>query len=102
VRWIVVSGTSRRETEARKSAGAFLDEVSEKQTDVLGFRDGYFPFQGADIKASFEAVKRDFDPASNRIRGLAPNAVAFRKKTGEKWVSASAPTSRSTSTLHLA
>src|SRR6516165_1456045 len=39
---------------------------------------------------------------SNRMRGLAPKAVALRKKTGEKWASASAPTSRSTNTLHLA
>jgi len=30
---------------------------------VLGFRDGYFPFQGADIKDYFEALKRDFDPS---------------------------------------
>ena len=45
---------------------------------------------------------RLFRTMSNRIRGLAPNAVALRKNTGEKLVSASAPTSRSTSTLHLA
>jgi len=30
---------------------------------VLGFRDGYFPFQGTDVKDCFEAVKRDFDPS---------------------------------------
>jgi hypothetical protein len=30
---------------------------------VLGFRDGYFPFQGADIKDYFETLKRDFDPS---------------------------------------
>ena len=29
----------------------------------MGFRDGYFPFQGAEIKDSFEALKRDFDPS---------------------------------------
>jgi len=61
VRWIVFSGTGLREAEARNSAAAFLEDVSEKQIEVLGFRDGYFPFQGADIKDCFEAVKRDFD-----------------------------------------
>jgi len=63
VRWIVFSGTGPREAEARNSAVAFLENVLECQVEVLGFRDGYFPFQGADIKDCFEAVKRDFDPS---------------------------------------
>jgi LmbE family N-acetylglucosaminyl deacetylase len=63
VRWIVFSGTGPRGAEARNSAAAFLEDVAEKQIDVLGFRDGYFPFQGVDIKDCFEAVKRDFDPS---------------------------------------
>jgi LmbE family N-acetylglucosaminyl deacetylase len=63
VRWIVFSGTDLREVEARNSAAAFLENVSAKQLEVLRFRDGYFPFQGTDIKECFEAVKRDFDPS---------------------------------------
>ena len=63
VRWIVFSGDERRGTEARNSAAAVLENVSEKQVEVLGFRDGYFPSQSADIKDYFEAVKRDFDPS---------------------------------------
>jgi LmbE family N-acetylglucosaminyl deacetylase len=63
VRWIVFSGTAARETEARNSAAAFLEGIAEKQIEVMGFRDGYFPFQGADIKDHFEALKRDFDPS---------------------------------------
>jgi LmbE family N-acetylglucosaminyl deacetylase len=63
VRWIVFSGDERRGTEARNSAAAVLEHVSEKQIEVLGFRDGYFPSQSADIKDRFEAVKRDFDPS---------------------------------------
>jgi LmbE family N-acetylglucosaminyl deacetylase len=63
VRWIVFSGDERRGTEARNSAAAVLEHVSEKQIDVFGFRDGYFPSQSADIKDSFERVKRDFDPS---------------------------------------
>jgi LmbE family N-acetylglucosaminyl deacetylase len=63
VRWIVFSGAGLREAEARNSAASFLENVSEKQVEVLGFRDGYFPFQGADIKDCFEAVKREFDPS---------------------------------------
>jgi LmbE family N-acetylglucosaminyl deacetylase len=63
VRWIVFSGDERRGTEARNSAAAVLEHVSEKQMEVLGFRDGYFPSQSADIKDYFETVKRDFDPS---------------------------------------
>ena len=63
VRWIVFSGDERRGTEARNSAAAVLGNVSEKQIEVLGFRDGYFPSQSADIKDCFEAIKRDFDPS---------------------------------------
>jgi LmbE family N-acetylglucosaminyl deacetylase len=62
-RWIVFSGVGSRGAEARNSAAAFLEDISEKQIEVLEFRDGYFPFQGADIKDFFEAVKRDFDPS---------------------------------------
>jgi LmbE family N-acetylglucosaminyl deacetylase len=63
VRWIVFSGTGRREAEARNSAADFLENISQKKVEVLGFRDGYFPSQGADIKDCFEAIKRDFDPS---------------------------------------
>lgn len=63
VRWVVFSGDERRRTEALNSAAAVLERVSEKQIEVLGFRDGFFPTQSADIKDFFEAVKRDFEPS---------------------------------------
>jgi LmbE family N-acetylglucosaminyl deacetylase len=63
VRWVVFSGGGIREAEARNSAAAFLENVPKPQIGVLGFRDGYFPFQGADIKDRFEALKTDFAPS---------------------------------------
>lgn len=63
VRWIVFSGIGARGVEARNSAAAFLENVAETQVEVFEFRDGYFPYQGAEIKDCFEAVKRDFDPS---------------------------------------
>jgi LmbE family N-acetylglucosaminyl deacetylase len=63
VRWIVFSSSGVREAEARSSAAEFLEDVAEKHVEVLGFRDGYFPFQGADIKDRFEALKREFEPS---------------------------------------
>ena len=57
VRWIVFSGGGPREVEARSSA------VAVKQIEVLQFREGYFPFQGAAIKDRFEVIKCEFDPS---------------------------------------
>jgi LmbE family N-acetylglucosaminyl deacetylase len=62
VRWVVFSAIKIREAEARNSAATFLQGVVDKRIDVGGFRDGYFPFQGAEIKDYFETIKADFDP----------------------------------------
>jgi len=63
VRWVVFSGEGLRGREAKKSAAAFLENIPNPQIEVLGFRDGYFPFNGADIKDCFEVLKRDFHPS---------------------------------------
>jgi LmbE family N-acetylglucosaminyl deacetylase len=63
IRWIVFSGSGERAIEAHDSAAAFLKDMKASQVEVLNFRDGYFPFQGAEIKDVFEALKRDFDPS---------------------------------------
>jgi LmbE family N-acetylglucosaminyl deacetylase len=63
VRWIVFSATEIRAAEARASAAAFLGSVAAKQIEVFGFRDGYFPFQGAEIKDCFERIRHEFDPS---------------------------------------
>jgi LmbE family N-acetylglucosaminyl deacetylase len=63
IRWVVFSGSGERAVEARESAAAFLKDVKTSRVEVHGFRDGYFPFQGAEIKDAFEALQRDFDPS---------------------------------------
>lgn len=63
VRWIVFSADGVRAAEARKSAASFLEDVKDTRIDMLNFRDGYFPFEGAKIKDAFEALKRDFAPS---------------------------------------
>jgi len=63
VRWVVFSGSGGREAEARSSAAAFLQGDARHRIDVLQYRDGYFPFAGADIKDAFEGIRRDFDPS---------------------------------------
>ena len=63
VRWVVFSGDGVRAAEARNSAASFLQDVKDNRIDILQFRDGYFPFDGAKIKDIFEALKRDFEPS---------------------------------------
>lgn len=63
VRWVVFSGNGQRAIEARTAAAAFLVENPGSRVEVLSFRDGYFPFQGAAIKDFFETLKRDFEPS---------------------------------------
>lgn len=63
VRWIVFSGDDGRQAEASASAATFLNNARGNRVDLLRFRDGYFPFQGADIKDYFEALKKEYAPS---------------------------------------
>jgi LmbE family N-acetylglucosaminyl deacetylase len=56
--WVVFSSSKERKREARKSAELFLRQAKQKDIIVSDFRDGYFPFEGAKIKDSFEELKR--------------------------------------------
>jgi LmbE family N-acetylglucosaminyl deacetylase len=60
--WVVFGASGRRVEEARASAEEFLAPVKEKRIFVEGFRDSFFPYQGADIKEYFEGLKREIDP----------------------------------------
>ncbi|MBK7894885.1 MAG: PIG-L deacetylase family protein [Candidatus Promineifilaceae bacterium] len=57
VTWVVFSATGSRIDEAKASAASFLAGAKEKQIVVKDFRDGFFPYTGADIKAFFETLK---------------------------------------------
>jgi LmbE family N-acetylglucosaminyl deacetylase len=60
--WVVFGASGKRVEEARKSAELFLNDVDQKQIVIKGFRDGYFPFIGAEIKDYFEELKDLFVP----------------------------------------
>jgi LmbE family N-acetylglucosaminyl deacetylase len=61
--WVVFGAGGRRRAEARKSAGLFLQNAGRKTVDILGFRDGFFPYEGGRIKEYFERMKKDIgDP----------------------------------------
>jgi LmbE family N-acetylglucosaminyl deacetylase len=59
--WVVLSGKDERADEARVSAEAMLAGAPESQILQPGFRDGFFPYDGADIKAFVEELK-EFRP----------------------------------------
>lgn len=62
VHWCVLSAVGEREQEARKSAAEFLIGAAGCQVEVMGFRDGCFPDQGAAIKEWFESLKARANP----------------------------------------
>lgn len=62
VMWVVFSSPGEREREARTGASLFLQGAKEQKLVVMNFRDGFFPYQGADIKEFFEEIKKGVDP----------------------------------------
>jgi LmbE family N-acetylglucosaminyl deacetylase len=62
VHWAVLSAAGKRAEEAYASATAFLGGAERSQIELGDFKDGYFPYQGAQIKAWFEALKHRISP----------------------------------------
>lgn len=60
--WVVFSSNEVREKEARHSAEAFLGDVKQKTIVIKQFRNGYFPYVGAQIKDFFEELKQQVNP----------------------------------------
>jgi LmbE family N-acetylglucosaminyl deacetylase len=61
VHWYIFSSDPVREQEVRQSAKYFLDGCSGKVT-VKGFRNGFFPYIGGEIKEYFEEIKQAESP----------------------------------------
>jgi LmbE family N-acetylglucosaminyl deacetylase len=63
VTWVVFSASELREREARSSASLFLQDAQRPANVVFhNFRDGHFPYQGAEIKDCFETLKQECNP----------------------------------------
>jgi len=60
--WVVFSAEAEREREARYSASLFLSSSSRHQVVVKRFRDGFFPYVGAELKEYFEELKHQVSP----------------------------------------
>jgi LmbE family N-acetylglucosaminyl deacetylase len=60
--WVVLSSNRERKKEASKSADIFLKGARKKKILIESFRDGFFPYRGAEIKEYFEALKKRVSP----------------------------------------
>jgi len=63
VDWVVLGADDAvRRAEAEAGAAAILAGAAERRVRIERFRDGYFPFVGAEIKDYLAALKRDVTP----------------------------------------
>jgi LmbE family N-acetylglucosaminyl deacetylase len=61
--WVVFGAAGARQEEALASANTFLKSAGgTKSVVVKGFRDSFFPYIGAEIKESFEQLRKEVSP----------------------------------------
>lgn len=59
--WVVFSANEARAAEAQRAAGSFAGPAL-RGPFLQNFRDGFMPFQGAEVKAVFEQLKQQVSP----------------------------------------
>jgi LmbE family N-acetylglucosaminyl deacetylase len=62
VYWIVFGSDHVRAREARESASKFLAGARKKTVVIKEFKNGFFPYSGAQIKEYFEQLKNEVQP----------------------------------------
>src|SRR6266850_2334289 len=62
VYWFVISSDPQRAVEARRSADLFLQKATSAKIVISDFKDGFFPYVGAQIKELFENLKQQVSP----------------------------------------
>jgi len=63
VRWVVLGGENpERVKEAQHSAGHFLAGVAKSEVNIFGFRDGFLPFEGEQVKETFDELQSNVQP----------------------------------------
>lgn len=61
--WVVFSAPGVRKEEAQKAAALFAGSERLRGPLFKNFPDGFMPFSGADVKATFEDLKQTVSPA---------------------------------------
>lgn len=59
VRWVVLTADGARAHEARAGARRFLRGAARVEVGLAGFRDGFLPYPGVEVKEYFERVRRE-------------------------------------------
>ncbi|HNB54021.1 MAG TPA: PIG-L family deacetylase [Anaerolineales bacterium] len=62
ITWVVFTAQGARKQEALDSANDFLVKVTEKEIILESFRDGFLPYNGAEVKDFFERLKKQVSP----------------------------------------
>jgi LmbE family N-acetylglucosaminyl deacetylase len=62
VHWVVFGAKGERAKEATLSAQDFLRGAGKRTIAIKGFRDGFLPYLGAEVKDVFEQLKREVSP----------------------------------------
>ena len=70
VTYVVFSGCEDRAAETRAAAAALLAGAAQADVHVLSYRDGYFPFEAADIKGFAQAM----------LEGVRPHLVLTHRR----------------------
>jgi LmbE family N-acetylglucosaminyl deacetylase len=58
--WVVLSADGVRAAEAQQASALFAGANAVRGPLLKAFRDGFFPFEGAEVKATFEELKAIF------------------------------------------
>lgn len=62
LRWAIFTGNDVRRREAEESARRFLGEGGPERVCFHAFRDGFLPYQAAEVKDAFERLKGWVEP----------------------------------------
>jgi LmbE family N-acetylglucosaminyl deacetylase len=62
IRWVIFSADDQREREAFQSAKSFLGNLADSNVIIHRFRNGFFPYDGGEIKERVEQLKTEFSP----------------------------------------
>lgn len=60
--WVVLTSTPARAEEAKRCAESFLRKAGNKEILIKEFKDGFLPYQGAEVKSFFEEMKKQISP----------------------------------------
>jgi LmbE family N-acetylglucosaminyl deacetylase len=61
IKWVVFTSSPERLLEAERSAEQILHRLKQKDIAVMGFKDGFLPYDSMEMKKYFEQLK-DFQP----------------------------------------